>query len=577
MERETAGHVIRVWMPEGWQDKIASQLPAFATQSYSTSMDCSSGMNFLQRLDSASKATSHGRNAFKQSYSTSMDVNFLQSMEDDEDAGATPSGTFDGDISTAGFSIHGGQPVEITQAASVREKPHRRTRSFTRVILRGLDTMVEAVEEGRLILCACHSYLVQTEGRQFESAVSGNTSKDQGNKPVIKWDWRDGRTRPNSSLIGGHIKRLRESWKTMSELSAEMVKVCAENKELGGDFLFARMPSVVAWYKPHFEGMCSGFNGTATPLEDLFDLLAHTTLLTGGKPRWDIVQSLHHVIVAAGGGRYMSTDGVKYFEGALRHWVARLSDRDWRTWMRHLESVLAAAFKNTTNNTKFTTRKFQVSKGNRKLTTTGGSRANRENAVGKLEQQLLSRWTVVGVGRDVDPDTRGAGEEEAVYLHDSEGRRMHWIRDQMNLGRGTFGEVFRVQFWLTMNFAAVKRIEIAGVAGPKQNDVVDKVKKEMSVMKRLDHRNIVRFIGYEVYNSIWHLFMEFCPEGTLRSLVESWKEAASIPPVLLHRGDTCCPPPLPSPPHSSSPLLAASDICTCNPMFCRPRAWCTLR
>jgi hypothetical protein len=566
-ERDTAGHVIRLWMPEGWQDKLASFGPAFASQSYSTSMDFSSDMNFLQRLDDASQPTSSFVKNFRQSYSTSTDFNFLQSLEDDDSSGATPMQSFDGDFPGMSSKFDKGKHMGILESVSL-EKPRRRPRSFTRVTLRGLNKMVEAVEEGRVVMAACHSYLVQSEGRQFESAASGNTSREQRSTPVIKWDWRDGRSRPNSSQIVGHSKRLRETWKALSELSADMVKVSAENKELGGDILFAKLPSVVTWYMPHFEGMCPGLNSTATPLEDLFDILAHTTLLTGGKPRWDIVQSLHHVIIAAGGGRFISNDGIKYFEGALRHWVSKLSDRDWHNWMRRLDDVLAASFKNSTNNTKFTTRKFQVTKGSRRLLTVGGSKANRESAVVKLEQQLMSRWAVVGVGRDIDPETKGAGEEEAVYLHDSEGRRMHWIRDQMNLGRGTFGEVFRVQFWLTMNFAAVKRIEIAGVAGPKQNDVVQKVKKEMSVMKSLDHRNIVRFIGYEVYNSIWHLFMEFCPEGTLRSLVESWKEAASIPPVY-----TWQPPPLTTffPPY----LLLLTRAC--DPSSRRPRAWCTLK
>ena len=565
-ERDTAGHVIRLWMPEGWQDEILSHGPAFATQSYSTSVEFSSDTSFLQRLDDSSQPTALGDKIFRQSYSTSMDLNFLQSLEDDVGGGATPMQSFDGNLPGMSSKFDKGSHVGILQAVSDHRKPSRRPRCFTRVTLRGLNKMVEAVDQGRVIMAACHSYLVQSEGRQFESAASGNTSREKGNTPVIKWDWRDGRSRPNSSQIESHTKRLRETWKALSELSADMVKVSAKNKELGGDFLFAKLPSVVAWYKPHFEGLCSGFNSTATPLEDLFDLLAHTTLLTGGKPRWDIVQSLHHVIVAAGGGRFMSTDGVKYFEGALRHWVSKLSDRDWHNWMRRLDDVLAAAFKNATNNTKFTVRKFQVAKGSRRPSTIGGSKAKRESAVGKLEQQLMSRSAIVGVGRDIDPETRGAGEEEAVYLHDGEGRRMHWIRDEMNLGRGTFGEVFRVQFWLTMNFAAVKRIEISGVAGPKQSDVVQKIKKEMSVMKGLDHRNIVRFIGYEVYNSIWHLFMEFCPEGTLRSLVESWKEAASIPPVYTRQ------PPLTI--IFFHPYLLFLTR-TCDPSSCRPRAWCT--
>jgi len=66
-------------------------------------------------------------------------------------------------------------------------------------------------------------------------------------------------------------------------------------------------------------------------------------------------------------------------------------------------------------------------------------------------------------------------------------------------------QVFRVQFWLTMHFAAVKTIEVSSMQELDRQSRIEKVKKEMEMMKRLDHKWAVHGHTPCVVSVFWEL------------------------------------------------------------------------
>lgn len=61
-----------------------------------------------------------------------------------------------------------------------------------------------------------------------------------------------------------------------------------------------------------------------------------------------------------------------------------------------------------------------------------------------------------------------------------------------NLGKGGFGEVFKVKNNLDSQIYAIKRIKV----NPKNTQLTKKLKREVQLLSRLNHENVVRY-----YNS----------------------------------------------------------------------------
>jgi len=49
--------------------------------------------------------------------------------------------------------------------------------------------------------------------------------------------------------------------------------------------------------------------------------------------------------------------------------------------------------------------------------------------------------------------------------------------------------------------------------------LINKLRLEINLLRKLDHRNIVRSIDAKKTKNFMYMFMEFCNEGTLEDLI----------------------------------------------------------
>lgn len=95
-----------------------------------------------------------------------------------------------------------------------------------------------------------------------------------------------------------------------------------------------------------------------------------------------------------------------------------------------------------------------------------------------------------------------------------------WQRGAL-IGQGGFGKVYIGLDLECGQMIAVKEISFQGTIGAVQAQV-QALMREISLMRGLDHRNVVRYIGVERRGSTLNILMEYIPGGSLASLVSKF-------------------------------------------------------
>ncbi|KAI9193465.1 kinase-like domain-containing protein [Polychytrium aggregatum] len=114
------------------------------------------------------------------------------------------------------------------------------------------------------------------------------------------------------------------------------------------------------------------------------------------------------------------------------------------------------------------------------------------------------------------------------------------------LGQGSFGRVyrFRTKPRPSSRALAVSSGLVAAKAIPRASLLAlparqERLLKEIEILKRLHHRNVVRFIDLE-WNPVYvFILMEYCPLGSLQSLLLRRRKLAEIDARLLLRQIVC--------------------------------------
>ena len=99
------------------------------------------------------------------------------------------------------------------------------------------------------------------------------------------------------------------------------------------------------------------------------------------------------------------------------------------------------------------------------------------------------------------------------------------------IGGGAFGHVYLGINMDTGDLMAVKEIQfqstplstalMAKQSFASQNTHISQIKDEMRVLEQMNHPNVVQYFGIEIHKDRCMLFMEYCPNGSLRGLLEN--------------------------------------------------------
>ncbi|KAM0725576.1 Mitogen-activated protein kinase kinase kinase 4 [Formica fusca] len=89
-----------------------------------------------------------------------------------------------------------------------------------------------------------------------------------------------------------------------------------------------------------------------------------------------------------------------------------------------------------------------------------------------------------------------------------------WQRG-IKIGQGRFGKVYTVVNNQTGELLAMKEVQLQ----PGDHRAIRRVAEELQIFEGIQHQHLVRYYGLEIHREEMLIFMEFCAEGTLESLV----------------------------------------------------------
>ncbi|KAI7866076.1 hypothetical protein BDF14DRAFT_1818514 [Spinellus fusiger] len=133
----------------------------------------------------------------------------------------------------------------------------------------------------------------------------------------------------------------------------------------------------------------------------------------------------------------------------------------------------------------------------------------------KRNQEERERKLVGKILDDQKPE-----DQSLVFLAPSSSNiSFRWQQGRF-VGAGTFGSVYLAINLDTSTVMAVKEIRFPDSSS--LSTLHKAIKEEMSVMQMLDHSNIVQYFGMEVHRDKVYIFMEYCENGSLGSLMEQY-------------------------------------------------------
>lgn len=83
----------------------------------------------------------------------------------------------------------------------------------------------------------------------------------------------------------------------------------------------------------------------------------------------------------------------------------------------------------------------------------------------------------------------------------------------------------------TWSIFAVKKLNFISPTTGIDKDAILKLKKEIEVYKRLDHENIVKYIGSEIVNNQFCIYLEYMSGGSICSIYQNF--GGKLPESLI--------------------------------------------
>lgn len=116
-------------------------------------------------------------------------------------------------------------------------------------------------------------------------------------------------------------------------------------------------------------------------------------------------------------------------------------------------------------------------------------------------------------------------EELDQFLKGDSWGNVKWIRGAL-IGQGSFGSVFLALHSVTGELMAVKQVEVPSNSNStmdkRKESMVAALKREIDLLRDLQHENIVQYLGSNSDNEHFNIFLEYITGGSVAAMLTSY-------------------------------------------------------
>jgi mitogen-activated protein kinase kinase kinase len=130
------------------------------------------------------------------------------------------------------------------------------------------------------------------------------------------------------------------------------------------------------------------------------------------------------------------------------------------------------------------------------------------------------------ISQALNDDGEDADEELQSFLAGDSWDDSKWMKGAL-IGQGSFGSVYLALHAVTGELLAVKQVETPSPGANSQNDarkksMIDALKREISLLRDLQHPNIVQYLGASSSADHLNIFLEYVPGGSVQTMLNSY-------------------------------------------------------
>lgn len=147
---------------------------------------------------------------------------------------------------------------------------------------------------------------------------------------------------------------------------------------------------------------------------------------------------------------------------------------------------------------------------------TGSSPGGTDVDTGSLNQRL---------SQFIAEDGEEPDEELMQHLEKDSWDDLKYMKGAM-IGQGSFGTVFLALHAVTAELMAVKQVEMPSNSGTamdaKKNNMIEALKREISLLRDLKHPNIVQYLGSNSDENHLNIFLEYVAGGSVATMLVNY-------------------------------------------------------
>lgn len=130
------------------------------------------------------------------------------------------------------------------------------------------------------------------------------------------------------------------------------------------------------------------------------------------------------------------------------------------------------------------------------------------------------------ISQALNDDGEDEDEELQSFLAGDSWDDSKWMKGAL-IGQGSFGSVYLALHAVTGELLAVKQVETPSPGANSANDarkksMIDALKREISLLRDLQHPNIVQYLGASSSADHLNIFLEYVPGGSVQTMLNSY-------------------------------------------------------